>query len=363
MSLIVISFDGVSDTEFKKMAALPEKYPNIASFKTDAIYHSSVSTTFVSNTYPIHTSIITGNFPSEHGIISNTVSIKNNADIWAQEAERIKSKTIFQAAYEKGLKVGAISWPVTCGAKIKWNMPEVHIRPGQNRIIQHMRHGSIFFQLNMMRKFGHKLDGLAVPQLDDFLSAAASDLLRSKKPDLLLVHLLSYDTMRHKTGLAPQLDIARASLDESLGRLLEAAPKDAGIIIFSDHAHLDVIHNVNLAEIYGKKLYEQCGGCAFFTQPIDGIEAQPWFGRFLRQDEMENSGYEKLASYGVAAKMGYSLGRGEYAANHGYPTDYPNYQVFFAHKNMQCNVDDLPHRDIRDVHTLIVRELNLNIRT
>ena len=357
--LIVISFDGVSDAEFEKMASDAATYPNIAAFASQAAFCGGVRTTFVSNTYPIHTGIVTGLHPAQHGIISNLLSDDGKNEVWAQEARLIKGTTVFEAARRKGLKVGAVLWPATCGAKIKWNLPELHLRPGQNRIVQQMLKGSPLFQIRAMRHFGHKLSGIEQPQLDDFTSAVAADLLRRKKPDLTLVHLLAYDGLRHKFGMSAGLEAARLSLDESLGRLMDAAPTNARFIVFSDHSHLDVQHNIDLRPIYSDALYEQCGGCAFFTRAVQDIENQPWFGRYLTQDEMNVSGYAARAAFGVAAKPGYSLSRGKYAANHGYPADYENYQVFFAASNLRHGMENLPHGDIRNVAALIARELDL----
>ena len=360
MGLIVISFDGMTDKEFEKMAQDRDKYPNIADFKASSRYQGDVYTMFVSNTYPIHTSVATGKHPSEHGVISNLLGHEGGEDIWAQEAKIVKTKTIFDAANEKGLKVGAVAWPVTCGAKIKWNLPEVHIRKGQNRLIEHLCHGSVLFQLDALLCHRKKLAGINQPQLDDFLTSVSVDLLRRKNPDLTLIHLLAYDFICHKAGICDSLDTARAAMDANLGRIIAAAPADTTIIIFSDHGHLNITDNVNLQEIYGDDLYEQCGGSAFFVRPVDGLENQPWFGRFLTEREMDVSGYAAHAAVGIAAKAGCSFGRGQYKGNHGYPRDYEDYRVFFAVKNGK-NDPILPFDDIRNVTALIAHELDLDM--
>lgn len=359
---IVISFDGLSDKEFEAMAADPAKYPAFAAFMAEAQYFGGVPSVFVTNTYPIHTSVITGKLPAEHGIISNFLGRDaEGREIWAEKISFIKEKTIFCDAAEKGLKVATISWPVTCGAgrKIKWNLPEAHILPGQSRLWAQMRNGSPLYQFMAFVRHGRKLDGLKEPQLDDFLASMTVDLLRRKRPpDLLMVHLLAYDIIRHKTGLSPELEVARASFDKSLGRILAAAPKNAAIIAFSDHAHLDVKESVDLSKTYGDALFEQCGGSAFFSRPVEGIEAAPWFNRFLTPKEMETSGYTPLAVQGVAAKPGFCFGRGKYAANHGYPADYADYQVFIAVKNGRLKAL-MPFGDIRDVYALMKHQLSL----
>ena len=363
MSLIVISFDGVKDTEFEKMAADARRYPNIAAFMRDSRYTGDVYTTFVSNTYPIHSCISTGRHPKEHGIVSNLLGhTADGTDIWAQEAKLFTAPTIFTAAAQKGLNIGTIAWPVTCGAKsIKWNLPEVHLLPGQKRLREHMRHGSKLFQIKALLRHRKKMMGIQQPYLDDFLTSVMVDLLREKKPDLAMIHLIAYDDICHKAGISDELDIARAALDQNLGRILQAAPDDASVIIFSDHGHLNVSNNIDLAPIFGNLLHEQCGGSAFFTQKIEIIEEYPWFGRLLTEEEMDVSGYASRAAFGIGAARGYSFGQGNYRANHGYPRDYDEYRVFHAVKNAKHSPHRLPFDDIRNVTAIIDQELKLGM--
>ena len=360
MSLVVISFDGVKDTEFEKMAHNSVKYPNIAKFMASCNYTGGVPTVFVSNTYPIHTSIVTGKQPKDHGIISNLKYINEyDEDVWAQEANLIAKKTIYQAAAQKKLTVGAISWPVTCGAKIKWNLPEAHLVKGQKRLPEQMRHGSVFFQALAFIRHSKKLKGIKEPELDDFLTSVAVDMLTEKKPDLALIHLIAYDDICHKIGICDDLDIARESLDKNLGRIMEVCG-DSTVIIFSDHGHLNVNSTINLQELFKDALKEQCGGCAFFDETIDNIESYPWFGRFLTEQEIFLSGYGGVA-FGVAAKPGFCFAKKHYASNHGYPLDYEDYNVFYAIKNNKKSIVHLHFKDIRNVTELIKRELDLDM--
>lgn len=359
--LIVISFDGVKDSEFEAMAVNKLRYPNITRFMSEASYTGGVRSVFVSNTYPIHTSVSTCSLPKEHGIYSNILKHDDTGYAhWMQHSYLIKKKTIFEACREKGLKVGAISWPVTCGAKIKYNLPELHIKEGQNRLWHQMKSGSLFFQLEAFLRHRKKLDGLKQPKLDNFFTAVAIDLIKNKQPDLVLVHLLAYDTFCHMVGLDhPVLDIGRASLDESLGKILKAAPDDATFLVFSDHGHLNVEKTVNLKELFGEHLFEQCGGCAFFRVPVDNLQNQPWFERMLTVDEMDTCRYAPLAVMGIAAKPGFFFGEKNYKGNHGYPVDYENYQVFYAFKGGKQTLPEQIFGDIRDVGNIICSELKL----
>jgi predicted AlkP superfamily pyrophosphatase or phosphodiesterase len=380
MSILVISFDSISDKVFEAMALDSKNYPNVARFKEEAYYQGGVKTVFVSNTYPVHTSISTGKLPKDHGVISNLLPPKENGERpWAQMAKLIKCKTIWDAAKEKKLTTAAMLWPVTNGAKIDYHMPEVHPEKGQNLLFRSLLYGSVFFQLFAMLRHGGKLikalkspaEGVGQPELDDFTTSVTCDLLKAKKPDLVLVHLLAYDTLLHFVGDAGK-EIAKKAIDSNFGRLLESWGEGT-VIVFSDHSHLDVNENINLDALYGDAVFEQVGGSAFFNRLPDGLEKQPWFNRYLSAEEMEECGYADKAAFGIAAKLGYSFSESnKYKGNHGYPTDYENYNVFYAVKGKNFThqqgdgTEGLPEqkrfkKHITDITAIITRELNLDM--
>ena len=348
MAIIVISFDGVGDKEFEKMAGDKDNYPNIAKFMENAIYKGGQKSIFVSNTQPTHTSISTGKLPGEHGIISNHRRV--NSIRWSKRAKYIHEETVWEAIHKNNMTTAAVFWPVTCGAKIKWNVPGMCI-------------GSRLLQLRMLIKHGWRLIGIsqrgAVATLDNFAAAVSSDLLRTRTPELTLIHLLVYDSTRHKVGgTSKELDTARKSLDKNLGKILKAAGERT-VLICADHSHLDVFQTVDLSKTLGDELYEQCGGCAFFKKEIAGIEENPWFGRMLTQEEMRVSGYGELVPCGIAAKAGYEFSKKAYKSNHGYPTDYENYNVFYAIRGAKTDAK-AKFGDVRDIALIILNELGID---
>lgn len=354
--VLVISFDGVSDKVFERMANDPLTYPTIAMFKRDSAYTGAVKTTFVSNTYPVHTSVSTGLFPKDHQIISNY----RKPRAWAQRSKLIKAKTLWDAAREKGLKTAAILWPVTVGAKITWNLPELHIH--------NLLGGSILFQAKAILRHGGKLEGRLAPHLDNFTTHVACDVLREKKPHLTFKHLVAYDSICHFSGAeGEEIKIAQKSLDDNLGKLLEAAPDNTTVIVLSDHGHLPVQETINLANHYGEYVVEQCGGSAFLRKEaaqMGSIQKHPWFGRYLTTKEMDESGYRHKADFGIAAKVGFCFCDSglTYKSNHGYPTDYKDFRVFYAVRGKHHKPgESYTSGDIRDVTSIIAKELRLTL--
>ena len=72
--LIIISLDSLSeeDLEYLKLQE------NFKSLLPQGTLVTKVIPPFVTNTYPIHTSVITGCYPEKHGIIDNLVHDPGN---------------------------------------------------------------------------------------------------------------------------------------------------------------------------------------------------------------------------------------------------------------------------------------------
>jgi hypothetical protein len=347
--MLIISFDALSDSEYERLL----QYPAFAAFSRQAAVFRDVSTVFLSNTYPVHTSVATGVRPNVHGITSNTEPFPSVRPLWNCNENMIRVKTIWQAAAEKGIDVAAVLWPVTGWSKtIRYNVPEVLARPGKSQLWTNLKAGSFMLQLKLFLRHRSLLDGINQPNLDYFAASCMADILREKKPGLALVHLTAYDGLCHKYGRDDRLlEMAFQALDRNLSALLEAAG-DRDVILFSDHAQLNV-HTVvdpNLMLVEtgyvpgeGGCFVECCGGSAFFhpgsldAVRIDSIKAKigrsNGFRRYLTAEEMDESGIEG-AVFGFCAQKGYCYEAfpEKKSANHGYPLDMPDYNVFYMVK-------------------------------
>ena len=353
--LLIISFDALGDRVFDRIAAMP----NTAAFLRDAALVRDVSSIFLTNTYPIHASVVTGLPQGEHGLISNTSAFPERYPEWRCRASHIKKKTLWQAAAEKGLSVAAVLWPATGGAReIKWNIPEMVPRPGDNQLLLNLKNGSKPTQLRLWLRYRHLLEGIAQPARDRFAAACMADILRRRRPGLALMHFTAYDGLCHQYGEDFRLlDKALGIMDEELGRLLEAAGEETAVILFSDHAQLSVEHTVLPNDILvdmglltrdetgayrpGARgcFIECCGGAAFLhpgtLENIDSLrrelEKSPGFGRWLREDELRACGRGELpAGFCPLPGCQYEACDTGEKGQHGYPVDYEGYKVFYA---------------------------------
>ena len=346
--LLIVSFDAVASGVWED---IPEGCLNMAAFRESAESVTGVSSVFLSNTYPVHCSVATGKLPRDHGVANNVTPFPEPYPKWIVSADAIKAKTIWRAAKEAGLKSAAFLWPCTGGSKhIRYNMPEIHPVLGQNQVIENLKGGSKLMQLSLYLRHKNKLAGFTQPGIDDFTTACAADVLRSKKPDLTLVHLICCDFFGHEYGTDKEkLMPAYEALDRNLGILLEAAGEDTSVIVFSDHACPDVHTEYNPNDILAEMgimekagcFFECCGGSVFFypgtlneeeiEEVIEKTAGLEGISRFLSDEEISASGREGLPfAFGFLPGYSASAEPTGHKGNHGYPLDTPEYKVFYA---------------------------------
>jgi predicted AlkP superfamily pyrophosphatase or phosphodiesterase len=126
-------------------------------------------------------------------------------------------------------------------------IPEIKTtRPGQSFPWLLFSSGSPLFILHMGIRYRSLLKSLRYYHLDNLTTAVASHLIRKRKINLLLLHLLDLDGTRHRYGFrASEVQKVLEDQDRRLGLLL-AASRESGsfaetsFIVFGDHAYVDV---------------------------------------------------------------------------------------------------------------------------
>ncbi len=354
--LLLVSFDAVGSDELPILRDLP----NFRRIFANGSIFPDLRTVFISNTYPVHASIATGTVPGVHGLNSNVMLQPDNPKPWWNYDSRLlQAEPIWVKAAKKGMKTAAVMWPVTAYAKnIVWNVPEIMVREGESQVIANLRTGSKLPQLLSYVLHRKLLNGILQPERDRFASACMLDAIHLIRPDLMLMHLTAYDSLCHEYGRnSEQTRTALREMDHNLGMLYDASGQDTSVIVFSDHSQLNVHTAVDpnrLLEMMGyltyhedgtvtdaRAFFQNCDGSSFFfnrgleTEQIelirDAVLADTSTERLLTEAEMKESGYSGKAEFGICAKPGYYF-RAVHneKATHGYPTDYPNYAVFFA---------------------------------
>lgn len=260
--LLVVSLDAVSSKDLTLLKTLP----NFSKFLSQGALIERVHSISPTLTYPAHTTIVTGNYPIHHGIINNTLLEPSHSNPnWYWYAKAIKTPTLFDLAHKKGLTTCSILWPVTGCSQITYNLPEIFpTKKWHHQLIMSGLAGSLNYQLEILKKFGHLRQGTKQPYLDDFVMAATKYTLLKYKPDLICVHLTDVDTHRHYTGYSSESSIqALYRHDKRLGEIIETLKEahlydSTHLVLLGDHDQLPVHSFIRLNQYLLEKGFIRC---------------------------------------------------------------------------------------------------------
>lgn len=213
-TVLLISLDGFRWDYFDRVET-----PNLDRLRKEGVVAKSLIPVFPSKTFPNHYSIVTGLYPENHGIVSNSMfdpvfrerftitDLKATTDGKWWEGE-----PIWVTAQKQGLKSGTMFWPGS-------DAPIQNTRPTYSRTYD-----------------GRLPHADRVKQVLEWLK-----LPKEKRPSMLTFYLEDVDSAGHANGPSSfAVDNAIRSVDKTLGTLFKGI-EDLGmmdsvnIIVTSDH--------------------------------------------------------------------------------------------------------------------------------
>jgi Type I phosphodiesterase / nucleotide pyrophosphatase len=241
--LVMISVDGLRPDYVTRADRHGAKVPQLRRFLKEGAYADGVVGVLPTVTYPSHTTLITGVWPSKHGIWANTTfdPLQKNYQGWYWYAEDIQVPTLWDAAAQAGRTTASVQWPVSVGAKITWNIPEVW-RAGtaeDAKLVHALTTPGLLEEAGA--ELGPFRGGIDTsPDGDESRGKYAAWLLEKKKPALLTLHLTALDHIEHESGpLSEESVVVLERLDRVIGKVREAAegvaPGRALVAVVSDH--------------------------------------------------------------------------------------------------------------------------------
>ncbi len=403
--VVLISIDGLRP-DFYLDASWPT--PNLQFLKNNGAYAEGVRGVFPTVTYPSHTTIITGAMPARHGIYYNTIfSDTGSTGTWYREEKFIKTETLWDAVRKTGMTSACLSWPVSVGAPIDYNVPESweNNRGNGGSINPNVSPAGLFdeIQQNATGKLSYAQMNLNNLAIDENLSRMAAYLLKKYKPNFTTVHIVCVDHAEHSVGRnGEEVKKALASADHAVSNILEAI-EAAGIsdsttlIITGDHGFVDIntsiSPNVLLArnglidEAGGKNnwkaMFHSSGGSAFLhlknkadTKTLARVQAildslpasvKKLF-RIVSRQEMDKIGADPNAALAIAGIEGVSISggtTGEFVragrgGTHGFFPDFQHIQTGFIAYGAGINQGTvIPQMGLEDIAPIIARLLAL----
>jgi predicted AlkP superfamily pyrophosphatase or phosphodiesterase len=394
--VVLVTLDAVGETD----RSIIETLPAFSRLMREGCFSYAVNSVWPSLTYVAHASMQTGRSPASHGIVHNSPlqpGVPDDRKSWYWYRKQIHCPTFFDLARKTGWSTATVSFPVTGRSRITWNFPEIGGLTGMRQAIKLAGSGTIPFLLDLILRFGKQLKGSLEPELDDFITACAVHVIKSKRPGLTAIHLLDADKAKHRFGISsPETRKALAHLDSCIQSII-AATEDAGIaestayIFQGDHSQFDVSRrvklNVHLREaglidreakgLRWKAWVQAAGGSAILH--ARGPEAEeralavlrrtasrPEYGiaRVIERSGLMPQGTGASASWAVHGMPGTEFDDGmdgraletldRARGAHGYRPDLPGYHtVFFASGPGISRGRELGGMDLRDTAPIL----------
>ena len=318
--LVIISLDSLG---FRDIDEHQAELPTLNKLVNGGTWVKEVKGIYPTLTYPSHTTIITGQYPNVHGIVNNTkIQPERRSPDWFWYQRDVKSTTLYDLARKQNLKTAAFLWPVTAGSKINYNLAEIFPnRIWTNQVLVSLKASSPLLIWQMNNKYGKLRNGIKQPELDEFITACAIDTIKTKKPNLTLLHLVDMDSMRHRYGVrSDEAMEALHRLDNHVAQVIEATKTagtfaDTNFAILGDHYQINVDKMIHLNTLFAKHgwltakpnqtfkkdwsvMAKTCDGCTYiYTRNFEQIER-------LRNLITEIEGIERIYSTQEAIARG-----------------------------------------------------------
>jgi hypothetical protein len=377
--LLVLSVDGLDWRYLRDRDAFGLRIPNVRRLLKEGRYANGVIGVWPSITWPSHTTLITGVRPDQHGILGNRRPQAEGGDYY-WTADLLKAPTLWQAAHARGWTVASVTWPVTAGASIDFNLPEFFLRrQGGSMDLEGVGSKA---SPNLVDEISSAYPSFPQQWVDDRTrTLAVLYLLRARHPDLLLVHLVDLDSEEHDRGpFGSEANAILERTDELIGQIVNALPKEYDLALVSDHGFERIDKTANPRVLLARN------GMTGEVQPMGGIltttdasvatflrraAADPanGIGREIPRDEILRYA-PNLSSVAAAFEpaehvMFGQAERGEYftppfeRGNHGFWPTRQNYRSVFLISGPDIPGGEEPEMEVVDIASCLARLLGL----
>jgi len=374
--VVVISIDGFPAWMWRD-PTLP--IPNLRRLAAEGVSADALTVSNPSITWINHTTMVTGVNPRRHSVLYNGLLVRQGVnhppviEQWADKADLVKVPTVYDLAHQSGLTTAQADWvAILNSGTIDHEMLEIP-KPGGEIERELVDKGVVRAQ-----EIATFTKGKNVAWRDTIWTQAATHILETKKPNLLLLHLLNTDSTNHAYGPGSAASFtAYAYADRLVGDVLasiERGGRKATVLIVTDHGFKKVskivypnvaLRQAGLLQAEGPKqvtcdayvMSEGGLGFVFVTDPANRAALLPRLRSLFESLEgvsqvidgdqaptlgmptpAENQGMGDLILY---AKPGYAfqgavlgdepvIDSKTYLGTHGYPASDPELDGVFA---------------------------------
>lgn len=249
--VVLISVDGLASYYFDDPKA---PMPTIRKLAAEGARAKRMKTSLPTNTWPNHTTLVTGVQPGKHGVIANDYfdrkeqkSVPYIPDPIFNKDEIVKAPTIYDVAHEAGLSTAGVCWPASRGAKTwDWTIPDVFdqetfIKYSTPSVVEECKAAGIPLEKQME---WCKAGNAGKPMRDWMYASLACHLIAKHQPRLVCLHLMSVDSLEHGFGRqTPEAYWAISDSDQRVGQIVNAV-EAAGLrekttfVVTADHGFI-----------------------------------------------------------------------------------------------------------------------------
>jgi predicted AlkP superfamily pyrophosphatase or phosphodiesterase len=252
--LVVISIDGLRPDYVREADRHRLRIPELRRILREGVSARGVVGVLPTVTYPSHATLVTGVAPARHGILANRPfdPLGRNREGWYWYAEDLQAPALWDVAVASGLKTASVDWPVTVGARIDWNVPQIWRADSQDdrKLVRAVSTPGLLAEAE--RALGPWPYGSRASREQDRRKAAFNAwLLRTKRPRLHFAYFASLDEEQHASGPgSPATFRTLEELDRHVGELRRAASSYGRptLAIVSDHGFACADHDLSLNE-------------------------------------------------------------------------------------------------------------------
>ena len=250
--VVLISIDG-----FRPDFYLDENFntPHLKSLAQTGLYASGMLSVFPSVTYPNHTTLVTGKYPADHGILSNTRFNWNSGPTteWYWDSKHIKVKTLWDILKENNYKSAAIHWPVSQNSSVDYLIPEIfqlppwHTEESFDLVIKHSTKG---LPLLINKELALK-PYTSMQEADIWGTLAMKYIYQNYSPDLTAFHIIWADKNQHETGRdSKKTADAIAWIDTKIKIIKDSLDEKTCLIIVGDHGFMNFSKTININRLF-----------------------------------------------------------------------------------------------------------------
>jgi predicted AlkP superfamily pyrophosphatase or phosphodiesterase len=408
-TLLLLSVDGLMPEQILQSDALGVHVPNLQRIIHEGTYATGVRTVVPSLTYPAHTTLLTGTSPARHGIGANLPfdPMRVHPGQWFWFSRDIRSPTLWDAAHGAHLVTANVTWPVSVGAPVDYDIPQYWGTPSDAALTSSASDHAGWTQ-DLIDSVGPDPGGADFSDAADEMRARYTEyLIEHEHPTFVTAYWAALDGVEHHTGPSSIFALRLLErIDERIGKmrstLERVAPGRFVFAVVSDHGFVAYHREIELGALLREQQFIDAlpdgtvtdwraaawtaGGTAAIilrdpadaatrraiAQLIETIRADPRFGIDRVFEKPDITALEGFASadFVLALNPGFKFGPrllgpvlvDKVGGTHGYLPDVPGMDaVFFIVGQGIPKGRSLGRVDMRDVAPTLAALLSLKL--